>query len=341
MVSELFRILELLEVRGIEAIPYKGPVLASILYQNTITRQCVDLDFLIRKQDVLDARDILLQNEYRPFEHPSPHEEDVYFQSEKDFKFWHIPKSLSVELHWRAALPRNSFPIDSDQLWRNAETIHVGGRRILSLSPEDLVLILAANGAKDRWVSLSQICDLAELLRSRPSIDLDRVVQQAVELRCRRVLYTGLLLAADLLDAPIPERLRQEIYRDRSVRRLIAQVCRRLTSGTDRPFWGFEKSLFTLRARDTWRDRLPVLALWLREALSPSAKDRELVALPTKLHALYYLIRPIRLGARYSRAAIRNGYRYARKVTRRTRSSGQDLFAPTAALKSEHDPGGR
>src|SRR5690606_647995 len=250
MVSELFRILELLEVRGIEAIPYKGPVLASILYQNTITRQCVDLDFLIRKQDVLDARDILLQNEYRPFEHPSPHEEDVYFQSEKDFKFWHIPKSLSVELHWRAALPRNSFPIDSDQLWRNAETIHVGGRRILSLSPEDLVLILAANGAKDRWVSLSQICDLAELLRSRPSIDLDRVVQQAVELRCRRVLYTGLLLAADLLDAPIPERLRQEIYRDRSVPRLIAQVCRRLTSGTDRPFWGFEKSLFTLRARD-------------------------------------------------------------------------------------------
>ena len=45
---------------GIEAIPYKGPVLALFAYDNLALRRFVDLDVIVNKNDVLKAREILL-----------------------------------------------------------------------------------------------------------------------------------------------------------------------------------------------------------------------------------------------------------------------------------------
>src|SRR5260370_38643204 len=65
LTAELFRLLDLFAREGIQVLPFKGPTLAMAAYGNLALRQFTDLDLLIRKEDVLRARGILLENGYR------------------------------------------------------------------------------------------------------------------------------------------------------------------------------------------------------------------------------------------------------------------------------------
>src|ERR1041385_7166846 len=64
LTAELCRLLERFAESGIDAIPYKGPVLALFAYGNLALRRFVDLDVIVRKTDVLQAREILLNEGY-------------------------------------------------------------------------------------------------------------------------------------------------------------------------------------------------------------------------------------------------------------------------------------
>ena len=66
LTAELCRLISLFADSGIESIPYKGPVLGLIAYDNIALRRFVDLDVIVKKADVLKARDILLAEGYTP-----------------------------------------------------------------------------------------------------------------------------------------------------------------------------------------------------------------------------------------------------------------------------------
>ena len=56
--------MKLLESNGINAIPYKGPVLANLAYGNLSFREFGDIDILINKSDALKAKEIMISNGY-------------------------------------------------------------------------------------------------------------------------------------------------------------------------------------------------------------------------------------------------------------------------------------
>src|SRR5215216_375645 len=66
LTAELCRLIKLFRDAGIEAIPYKGPVLGLFAYGNIALRRFVDLDVIVKKSDVLKAREILLSEGYTP-----------------------------------------------------------------------------------------------------------------------------------------------------------------------------------------------------------------------------------------------------------------------------------
>src|SRR6185369_16314775 len=66
LTAELCRLITCFADSGIDAIPYKGPVLALIAYGNIALRRFVDLDVIVKKSDVLKAREILLAEGYTP-----------------------------------------------------------------------------------------------------------------------------------------------------------------------------------------------------------------------------------------------------------------------------------
>ena len=69
LTAELCRLINLFRDDGIEAIPYKGPVLGLFAYGNIALRRFVDLDVIVKKSDVLKARDILLTQATSPPNH--------------------------------------------------------------------------------------------------------------------------------------------------------------------------------------------------------------------------------------------------------------------------------
>lgn len=52
LTSELIKIMKLLEENDIEAVSFKGPILAQLAYPDITLRQYADLDILIKKEDV-------------------------------------------------------------------------------------------------------------------------------------------------------------------------------------------------------------------------------------------------------------------------------------------------
>ena len=65
MSAELLRIATLLQEKGINVLSFKGPVLSSLAYGDIALRQYVDLDILIKKQDIVSAIAFLTEDGYR------------------------------------------------------------------------------------------------------------------------------------------------------------------------------------------------------------------------------------------------------------------------------------
>ena len=191
---------------GIEAVPYKGPVLAACMYGNLALRQFVDLDIIVRRRDVFRASDVLQSVGYRPNFPLTRAQEAGYLRSRYAVELERDDGYFAVELHWEVAPRYFAFPLDTERLWARLDQVSMYDTTVRTLAPEDLLLMLCAHGAKHLWEKLGWICDIAELVRTHRGMDWDRVAAQARELRSERILGLGLLLASDLLGADVPSR---------------------------------------------------------------------------------------------------------------------------------------
>ena len=82
LTAELCRLINLFRDEGIEAIPYKGPVLALFAYGNLALRRFVDLDVIVKKSDVLKAREILLTSGYKPSKALSLDQQEILLRTQ-------------------------------------------------------------------------------------------------------------------------------------------------------------------------------------------------------------------------------------------------------------------
>ncbi len=70
LTGELVKVMKLLDENGINAVTYKGPVLAHSIYGNIAYRQFGDIDILTDKKGALKSKDIIFSEGYelcRPF----------------------------------------------------------------------------------------------------------------------------------------------------------------------------------------------------------------------------------------------------------------------------------
>lgn len=199
---ELLAVTELLHSQGIRALPYKGPTLAQCIYGSLATRQMKDVDVLVRPADVGRALALLATRGYAPVTRPLPGAGRLGL--EYQCVLTRPTDSTIIEVHWSVVPRTMAPPVTLDQLWPNRLHTAMLGRTLPSPSHEDMLVILCIHGAKHRWARLEWICGVAELLRSKP-LDWVKVEVRAERWRATRMLRTGLLLAADLLGAPVPD----------------------------------------------------------------------------------------------------------------------------------------
>lgn len=300
LTGELLRILGLLDAAGIQCMPFKGPVLAELLFGSISLRQFADLDILVRQEDVRAARDILLADGYEPEFQLGGKRENEYIRSEHAFQFHKSGQGFVIELHWRFGSRNQVFPLDADDVWPRLERRQFQGREILTLSSEDLLLYLAVHGAKHGWDRLEWVACLSVLIRLLDSLQWDRVIQSAERTGALRTLYLGIALAASLAPLDLPPALSERLNADPMVGLLVDVTEKRLLfDEPDHSKREIYRHTFYIRARERWRDRMRILLYFSVRIPHPLAKDWKLFRVPVSFAFLYYLLRPIRLLRQY------------------------------------------
>lgn len=287
-ISELADVLAELSSTSIVAVPFKGPLMAAALYGNPSLRRSVDLDFVIREQDRGTARAVLERRGY-VLQTPVDAGGKALDPDKHEYHFEGTGKT-AVEVRWRITQPQFGASLDLDYILPRCTGKEVAGLKILAIAPEDLLLILCAHGAKHRWERWMWLCDLEALMRSNPNLDWMAVRDRAAALGLRRVIRFSLILAHELLDAPVPEQLLVEAQADKEAVRLAAEVGAPLLGLEPPPETG-AYHLRILDRRDHWRHNLQQ---WIRR-MAPNEKDRQFVLLPKGLDSGYWLVRPVRL----------------------------------------------
>lgn len=302
LTAELLALLRQLDARGVRAIPYKGPVLAASMYDHVGLRDFSDLDLLVRRDDVPAAKAVLLRRGYRPQYDLPAAQEAAFIQTRYEHPFERPDDGIIVEVQW-AFVPRYfALHLDYERLWARTEEVAIGGRTVRGLSPEDLLLALVVHGGKHLWRRLGWVCDVAELIRSRPGLDWDTVRADAERLGVRRLLDLGLRLARDVLDARLPAHVTTRVDEDAVVGTLSARTQAGWRARPETWPGTWESIRFHLRARERWRDRLRYC---VGVATTTTPGDWTSVVLPSGLFPLYYPLRAVRLAAKYGGIAGR------------------------------------
>jgi Uncharacterised nucleotidyltransferase len=291
LAAELCRLIGLFANTGVEAIPYKGPALSLFAYGNLGLRRFVDLDVIVKKTDVLKAREILLSEGYTPAKSLSLTQQELLLRTQHNMQFSRDNRRLILELHWEVAPHLFASSVSADKLWQDLTTIEIDGTQVKTFAADDLLFSLCVHGSRHLWERLSWICDVAELI-GRHRFNWTTLLERAATADNERMFLLGLHLAQELLDAPLPDEVNRRCNSDEQLKTLAEDVIEHLFNGTTHvPATSREIFKYNIRVRKT----LGARARYLAHMFQPTDRDLSRHSLPSGMNFVYYLLRPFRL----------------------------------------------
>jgi hypothetical protein len=227
LTAELIKIMDLFRSQGIQAIPYKGPLLAVEAYGDVTLREFEDLDIVLRQRDIPKANKIIQSIGYEPKFPWILASGTASPVVPGEYNYRDVARRLMVELHTELTL--RHFPVrpDLDDLARRVVPVTLSGHEIATFGAGDMLPILCIHGSKDFWERISWIADISEFIQSHPRLDWDQVFRRADALRAGRMLRVGLALAEKLLAAPLPDEVQARVRRDSVAEAVAREVAQR------------------------------------------------------------------------------------------------------------------
>ena len=295
LTGELLQLLALLTARGIEAVPFKGPAIAVRLYGHVALRQFCDIDILVRERDVWRAGQVIEERGFEPH-YVIPEEWRVTYLRQGYVQLFRRDAGRTlVELHWGLAPGFFAGEFDVDAMWRRLESMTLQGMTVPVPCAEDLLLMLCVHASKHGWDKLEGVCSFAQLLRANPELDWNHTWQKARDMRCRRMLGLGLLLANALFDVPLPPGA-ETLTRSRTLRALAVEIVREFFADGVQPLPFGRLAALHLRLKDSYADQARYCA---RVALTPTPDDWAALRLHRRLSFAYPLVRAVRVARKH------------------------------------------
>ena len=169
-------------------------------YGDVRLREFADLDILVRKEDLGRVIELLSSNGLQPAPALTKSQQAALRRFECAHNFGDEGEVL-FDVHWNFAAPYSAFKFPVDRIWERRQRVSIGGRQLLSLSSEDLLLVLCLHGATHFWERLGWIADVAALVSREVNLNWEQVIADAANSGNRRMLSLGLSLANKLLAA--------------------------------------------------------------------------------------------------------------------------------------------
>ena len=291
---ELLKILDLFKQHGIDVIPFKGPILAKVVYGDLALRMMSDLDLLVRKEDVPSANALLQSEGFQP-EYPlEGFEQNANLQGPGACHF--TGGDANIDLHWKIAPRTFTFDFGQDGYCSRLDLVSIERREVRVLSIGDRLLMLCGHGLRNAWSQIVMICDVAETIPHVSQQEWSQVFQRAKNLGSEDILHFGLGLARDLINVDLPENIQDQIRNGSNNDFLVHQVKTRLIRETDTLFSGPWWLRFQLQVRQNFMDKVKFL---LRLAMTPNVDDLARKRLPYNLSFMYLFHRAVRLIGKY------------------------------------------
>jgi len=289
--AELIAVLQLFDGEGIQAMPFKGVVLAASVYGDLLKRPGGDLDVLVRKSDLERATKALCK---RGYELETPLRADGRPKERKshEYKFRRWADGMELELRWRLDLNwgRYGRELGVEWVWPRHATTMLAGAAVPIFNPEVSLVVLCMHGCKHDWSRLVWVCDVAKTIAAYPELDWKFVFAEAKRLGLRRAVGLGILLAERLLQARIPQSVLERYKDDLTTQRFADHFATNLLENPGMAPAG--RIPYGFQLLDSW-DRFRLLLSL--DFLRPNERDRAAFELPKSLRPLYFLIRPFRL----------------------------------------------
>jgi hypothetical protein len=246
MTAELLGLFEKFKKAGIEALAIKGPVLSVQAYGDAGMRQFGDLDLLVRDSDIYAATELMIEAGY---------EEHVALAAIKagkipgEYVFKRQNNGWHVELHTEYTLRYFPGTVDVDGLFQRQIRVRIDAHEVPALSSEDELMMICVHGAKDLWVRLLWIADVAGIVTRQTSLNWKKVSELASEAGATRMLHTGLQLCSNLLVARLPSVIETSVSRDAAAGKLAAQIARWVPAAGAEPPSMMERAMLRMRLR--------------------------------------------------------------------------------------------
>jgi len=317
LVQQLARVLRLLAVAGVRAIPVKGLALADSLYGNFAMRETCDLDVLVPPGQALAARRALVAHG-----HESPFPEWFFrhfqFRSNPDCWLWsgEARRRHLVELHWRVLEHTPRAREAAADLWAEARPAACFGAPAWALSAEWEFLYVAWHASGESPVLLKWLADVHDLAVNR-AIDWEKVWQKAERFEVIDAIRNVLGIVDELFDAPVRPGASARPRPPGALRvgsGLGPARTRHEQEAAPRPRPG-PPAFPAAREGSGTASIFPALRLtggpakklrWLARMLFVVREnDQQLMRLPRSLSVLYYALRPLRLVSHWSRRLLR------------------------------------
>jgi protein O-GlcNAc transferase len=227
LVDDLARVLEALADNGVEAIPFKGPVLALRAYGDLGLGMFGDPHVLIRDRDLARTIATLGGLGYDRKRQLTGAQLDLIHRlrgHETLLKKGHVG---GVQLHTRLTAMNMALDIDHAGLWRRARCTAMNGRTMTALSAEDDLLVLAIDDGMDLWWRVQGVCGVAAFIASHPHLDWPAILDRAGPQGCLRMVLLAAALARVYFGAAVPDAVTVAERDDPRIQPMVQRVMAR------------------------------------------------------------------------------------------------------------------
>ena len=164
--SELRRILEAFNNREVDTMVLKGAALANTVYDDIALRYMVDIDILVKQEDLPYVKGIMTDLDYTVNAEVRSEE---WYNKKHGFHlapFKHNKKSIPIEVHW--GISKKSFNIDITKWWKRTRKVEFDNYTVFIPSAEDMLLHLCLHLHHQNYnvrTIKRGLCDIYETLR--------------------------------------------------------------------------------------------------------------------------------------------------------------------------------
>jgi protein O-GlcNAc transferase len=222
--DELSRLLDALAENGIDAIPFKGPLLAIQVFGDLALRQFADLDFLVHAEDLAKTIATLNSLGYRRWQELTAAQSALIHRLQGQEIMIGQSSGIVVEPHTRLTSLKMALDIDYPGLWRRAQSTAMNGHTFLTPAPEDGLLLLAIHGGKEMWRKLKWACDFAGFVEAFPHLNWAVVAGRARAQGCLRMLLLATSLARSFFNSTIPHAITTAEREDPTIEPMVRRI---------------------------------------------------------------------------------------------------------------------